>query len=120
VEVIEIYASGDEHVSKQAGTQIVTTKLVLQCSGEPAEDREYTERNVLDVCSRIPVNQVEFTKNGKSISSVKGHDNVDLTITLDAPAPPSSPWVKLEVTPAGNLTRCHRTFKSPKARHKRR
>jgi len=93
----------DEHVSKQAGTQIVTTKLLFHCSGEPAGDREYTERSVVNVYARIPVNQVEFAKNGKSISSVKGHDNVDLTITLDAPAPPSGTWVKLEVTPAGNL-----------------
>jgi hypothetical protein len=93
----------DEHVSKQAGTQIVTTKLLFHCSGEPPGDREYTERNVVKVYSRIPVNEVEFTKNGNSISSVKGHDNVDVTVTLDAPAPPSGTWVKLEVTPAGNL-----------------
>ena len=93
----------DEHVAKQTGTQIVTTKISFHCSGEPAGDREYTERNAVNVYARIPVNQVEFTKNGKSISSVKGHDNVDLTITLDAPAPPSGTWVKLEVTPAGNL-----------------
>lgn len=93
----------DEHVSKQAGTQIVTTKLLFHCSGEPAGDREDTERNVVKVYARIPVNQVEFTKNGKSVSSVKGHDNVDLTITLDAPAPPSGTWVKLEVAPPGNL-----------------
>ncbi len=51
--------------------------------------------NVVKVYSRIPVNQVEFTKNGKSVSTVKGHDDVDLTITLDAPAPPSGTWVKL-------------------------
>jgi hypothetical protein len=93
----------DGHVAKQTGTQIVTTKLLFHCSGEPAGDREYTERNVVNVYARIPVNQIEFTKNGTSISSVKGHDNVDVTITLDAPAPPSGTWVKLEVTPAGNL-----------------
>jgi hypothetical protein len=93
----------DEHVAKQAGTEIVTTKITFHCSGEPAGDREYAERNVVNVYSRIPVNQVEFTRDGRSISSVKGHDNVDLTITLDAPAPPSGTWVKLEVTPAGNL-----------------
>src|ERR1700735_1629043 len=93
----------DEHASKQAGTEIVTTKLSFHCSGGPAGDQEYIERNVVNVYARIPVNQVEFTKNGKSISTVKGHDNVDVTVTLDAPAPPSGTWVKLEVTPAGNL-----------------
>jgi hypothetical protein len=93
----------DEHVANRPGTQIVTTKLSFHCSGEPAGDREYIERNVVNVYARIPVNQVEFAKNGKSISTVKGHDNVDLTITLDAPAPPSGAWVKLEVAPPGNL-----------------
>jgi hypothetical protein len=93
----------DEHVWRKAGTQVATTKLLVHCSGEPPGDREYIERNVVNVYSRIPVNQVEFTKSGKSISKAKGHDNVDLTITLDAPAPPSGTWVKLEVTPAGNL-----------------
>ncbi len=93
----------DEHVAKQTGTQIVTTRILFHCSGEPAGDREYIERNVVNVYARIPVNEVEFTKNGKSIGSVKGHDNVDLTITLNAPAPPSGTWVKLEVNPAGNL-----------------
>lgn len=93
----------DEHVSNRVGTQIVTTKLVVHCLGEPAGDREYTERNVVKVYSRIPVNQVEFTKNGKSVNTVKGHDDVDLTVTLDAPAPPSGTWVKLDVMPLGNL-----------------
>ena len=49
------------------------------------------------------MNQVEFTKDGKSVNRVKGHDRVDLTITLDAPAPPSGTWVKLDVSPVGNL-----------------
>ena len=93
----------DEHVSSTAGTRIVTTKLLLHCVGEPEGEHQYIYRNVVNVFSRIPVNQVEFTKNGKSVSSVKGHDVVDLTITLDAPAPPSGIWVKVEVTPPGNL-----------------
>jgi len=93
----------DEHVANRIGTQVVTTKVSLHCAGDPAGDREYIEQNEVTIYSRIPVNQVEFTKNGKSISTVKGHDNVDLTITLDAPAPPSGTWVKLEVMPAGNL-----------------
>jgi hypothetical protein len=93
----------DEHVSKIVGTQIVTTKLLIHCMGEPPGDQEYTYRNVVKVYSRIPVNQVEFTKDGKSLSTVKGHGRVDLTITLNAPAPPSGTWVKLEVGPSGNL-----------------
>ena len=71
--------------------------------GEPPGDQEYIYRNVVKVYSRIPVNQVEFTKDGKSVSKVKGHDRIDLTITLNAPAPPSGTWVKLDVSPAGNL-----------------
>ena len=93
----------DEHVANRVGTQLVTTKLLLHCAGDPVGDREYTEQNEVTVYSRIPVNQVAFTKNGKSVSTAKGHDNVDLTVTLDAPAPPSGTWVKLEVTPPGNL-----------------
>ncbi len=93
----------DEHVSTTVGTQIVTTKLSLHCIGNPPGDQLYIYRNVVAVHPRIPVNQVEFTKNGKSIVTVKGHDVVDLTITLGAPAPLSGTWVRLEVTPPGNL-----------------
>ena len=93
----------DEHVSRTVGTQIVATKLLIHCMGEPPGDQEYIYRNVVRVYSRIPVNQIEFTKDGKSVTKVKGHDRVDLTITLDAPAPPSGTWVKLDVSPAGNL-----------------
>jgi hypothetical protein len=93
----------DEHVSAIVGTQIVTTKLSLHCIGNPPGDQQYVYRNVVTVYPRIPVNQVEFTKNGKSVDIVKGHDVVDLTITLNAPAPPSGTWVRLEVTPPGNL-----------------
>ncbi len=64
----------------------------------------YVKKNMVNVYPRVPVKRVEFTKNGKSITSVKGHDSVDLTITLDAPAPPSGTWVRLEVIPAGNLS----------------
>jgi len=93
----------DEHVSNIVGTQIVTTKLLIHCMGEPPGDLEYSYRNVVRAYSRVPVNDVEFTKGGKSVNKVKGHDRVDLTITLDAPAPPSGTWVKLDVSPAGNL-----------------
>jgi len=93
----------DEHVSTTVGTQIVTTKLSLHCIGNPPGDQLYIYRNVVAVHPRIPVNQVEFTKNRKSINTVKGHDVVDLTITLGAPAPSSGTWVRLVVTPPGNL-----------------
>jgi hypothetical protein len=93
----------DEHISSGAGAHIATTKVLVHCVGDPAPEREYTYRNLVTVYSRVPVNQVEFTKKGKSVNSVKGHDVVDLTITLDAPAPPSGSWVKLEVRPPGNL-----------------
>jgi hypothetical protein len=93
----------DEHVSTNVGTQVVTTKLSLHCMGTPPGDQQYIYRNVVAVHPRIPVNCVEFSKNGKSVDSVKGHDAVDLTITLDAPAPSSGTWVRLEVTPPGNL-----------------
>jgi hypothetical protein len=94
----------DEHAFAQAGTQVVTTKLTVHCSGDPPGDRVYVKKNTVNVYARVPVKRVEFTKNGKPISSVKGHDSVDLTITLEAPAPPSGTWVKLEVIPAGNLS----------------
>jgi len=109
IQTIPVVQSGtylfwdDEHVSKTVGTQIVTTKLLVHCMGEPPGDQEYAYRNVVKAYARIPVNQIEFTKDGTSVTKVKGHDRVDLTITLDAPAPPSSTWVKLDVSPAGNL-----------------
>jgi hypothetical protein len=93
----------DEHVSNSVGTQIVTTKLLLHCMGDPPPDQQYVYRNVVVVHPRIPVNQVEFTKNGKRVDRLKGHDDVDLTVTLDAPAPPSGTWVKLNVSPPDNL-----------------
>jgi len=34
---------------------------------------------------------------------VKGHDSVDLTLTLNSPAPASGTWVKLETTRPGVL-----------------
>ncbi len=93
----------DGHVPLRVGTQIVTTKLSLHCLGDPPGDREYVTQNPIDVFSRIPVNQVEFTKNELPIQSVEGHDVVDLTITLDAPAPASGTWVQLATVPPGGL-----------------
>ena len=44
-------------------------------------------RNIVNVYARIPVNQAQFTKNGKSVDTVKGHETVDLTLTLELSSP---------------------------------
>jgi hypothetical protein len=93
----------DSHVPTRVGTQIVTTKLSLHCLGDPPGNREYVTQNPVNVFSRIPVNEIEFTKNELPIQSVEGHDVVDVTITLDAPAPASGTWVQLATVPAGGL-----------------
>jgi len=93
----------DGHVPARVGVQTVTTKLSLHCMGDPPGDKEYIAQNAIKVFSRIPVNQVEFTKNDLPIESVKGHDVVDVRLTLNAPAPASGTWVKLETTPPGAL-----------------
>jgi hypothetical protein len=93
----------DTHVATDPGPQVVVTKLLLHCLGDPPGDRAYVTRNIVNVYARIPVNQAEFTKDGKSVDTVKGHDTIDLTLTLDAPAPASGTWVKLETTPPGVL-----------------
>jgi hypothetical protein len=81
----------------------MVTKLTVHCLGDAPGDRVLVTRNIVNVYARIPVNQAEFTKNGKSVDTVKGHDNVDLTITLNAPAPASGTWVRLETTPPAAL-----------------
>jgi hypothetical protein len=93
----------DTHITAEPGTQTVITKLSVHCLGDPPGDRVLVTRNIVNVYARIPVNQAEFTKNGKSVDAVKGHDTVDLTLTLDAPAPASGTWVKLETMPPGGL-----------------
>jgi hypothetical protein len=93
----------DGHVPVRVGTQIATTKLSLHCLGDPPGDKEYIAQNVINISPRIPVNQVEFAKNDLPIQSVKGHDVVDVQLTLSAPAPASGTWVKLETTPPGAL-----------------
>lgn len=87
------------HLAVGPGAQTVITKLVVHCLGDPPGDRVFITRNLVNVYARIPVNQAEFTKNGQSVDSVKGHDTVDLTLTLDAPAPASGAWIKLDTTP---------------------
>ncbi len=103
----------DTHVATDPGPQIVVTKLVVHCLGDPPGDRTYITRNIVNVYARIPVNQAEFTKNGKAVDTVKGHDTVDLTLTLNAPAPASGTWVKLETTPAGVLNSLPPYFRVP-------
>jgi hypothetical protein len=93
----------DTHVAVAPGAQTVITKLTVHCLGDPPGDQVFVTRNSVNVFARIPVNQAEFTKEGSRADSVKGHDTVDLTLTLDAPAPPSGTWVKLEAEPAGLL-----------------
>jgi hypothetical protein len=93
----------DRHVGTDPGVETVVTKLTVHCLGDPPGDRVFTTRNLVNMNARIPVNQAEFTKNGKTIDSAKGHDTVDLALTLDAPAPASGTWVKLEMTPVGAL-----------------
>ena len=93
----------DTHVAVDPGPQVVITKLLVHCLGDPPGDRAYVTRNIVNIYARIPVNQAEFTKNGERVDTVKGHDTVDLTLTLNAPAPASGTWVKLETTPPGVL-----------------
>jgi hypothetical protein len=103
----------DTHVAADPGPQIVVTKLLVHCLGDPPGDRAYVTRNFVNVYARIPLNQAECTKNGKSVDTVKGHDTVDLTLTLDAPAPASGTWVKLETTPPGVLNNLPPYFRIP-------
>jgi hypothetical protein len=93
----------DAHVPTGAGTHIVTTRLSLHCLGDPPGNQVYAAQNTVNVFARIPVNQVSFTKNDSAISTIKGHDVTDITITLSAPAPASGSWVHLETTPPGAL-----------------
>ena len=103
----------DSHVAAEPGAQTVITKLTVHCLGDPPGNRVFVTRNLVNVYARIPVNQAEFTKNGKSVDSVKGHDTVDLTLTLDAPAPASGTWVKLETNPPGALNSLPQYFRVP-------
>jgi hypothetical protein len=103
----------DTHVASDPGPQIVVTKLTVHCLGDPPGDRAYVTRNTVNIYARIPVNQAQFTKNGKPVDTVKGHDTVDLTLTLNSPAPASGTWVKLETTPPGVLNSLPPFFRIP-------
>ena len=103
----------DSHTAGEPGAQTVITKLTVHCLGDPPGDRVYVTRNLVNIHARIPVNQAEFTQNGKSVDTVKGHDSVDLMLTLNAPAPASGTWVKLETTPPGVLNSLPQFFRIP-------
>lgn len=106
----------DTHVPAEPGAQTAITKLTVHCLGDPPGDRVYVTRNLINVYAPIPVNSAEFTKDGKPVDVVKGHDTIDLTLTLDAPAPPSGTWVKLATNPPGALNSLPPFFQVP-ARH---
>lgn len=89
----------DSHQAAEPGTTTVTTTLEVHCLGDPPGNRTYVANNIVHSFARVPVNQVRFEQNGKSIETVKGHDSVDVVVTLDASAPASGAWVKLETSP---------------------
>jgi len=103
----------DTHVAVAPGAQTVITKLTVHCLGDPPGDQVFVTRNSVNIFARIPVNQAEFMKDGNRVDSVKGHDTVDLTLTLDAPAPRSGTWVKLEAEPAALLNSLPPYFQVP-------
>jgi hypothetical protein len=103
----------DTHVAVDPGPQTVVTKLAVHCLGDPPGDRTYVTRNIVNIYARIPVNEAQFTKNGQPVDRVKGHDTVDLTLTLNSPAPASGTWVKLETTPPGVLNSLPPYFRIP-------
>jgi hypothetical protein len=93
----------DTHAFARAGTYVARAKVTLHCLGDPPGNRDVVNEGAVSAYSRIPVNQVEFRKNETKVTEVEGHQNVDLTITLNAAAPPSGTWVKLEARPAGTF-----------------
>ena len=93
----------DTHAFARSGTYVARTKVVFHCLGDPPGNRQGVDEITVNSYARIPVNQVEFRKNEKKVSEVAGHGNVDLTLTLDSPAPPSGTWVKLDAIPEGTF-----------------
>lgn len=94
----------DSHRFARAGTYGAKTNVTLHCLGDPPGNQEIATQTTVNAYARVPVNQVEFTQNDKEISEVAGHGNVDITVTLNAAAPPSGTWVKLEASPAGTFS----------------
>jgi hypothetical protein len=93
----------DTHAFARSGTYIARAKVTQHCLGDPPGNQEIVHEITVNAYARIPVNEVEFRKNQKKVSAVAGHDTVDLAITLDAPAPPSGTWVKLDASPEGTF-----------------
>ncbi|HTV59680.1 MAG TPA: hypothetical protein VMJ93_12485 [Verrucomicrobiae bacterium] len=93
----------DSHAFARSGAYVAKTRLSFHCLGDPPGNQEIVSNFPVHVYARIPVNQVEFVQNGKNVGTVAGHATVDLSITLDSPAPPSGTWVKLEAIPAGTF-----------------
>lgn len=93
----------DTHAFARSGSYTAKAKVTQHCLGDPPGNQEIVNEITVNAYARIPVNQVEFRKNQKKATAVAGHDVVDLTITLDAPAPPSGTWVKLDASPQGTF-----------------
>jgi hypothetical protein len=93
----------DSHVAPAPGTGVVTTKLVLHCLGDPEGDKIYVTKNTIHSFARVRVKSVRYEKNRADVATVKGHDLIDVRITLDAQAPESGTWVKLATTPQAAL-----------------
>jgi hypothetical protein len=93
----------DTHAFARSGTYIARAKVTFHCLGDPPGNRDVVNEIAVNAYARIPVNQVEFSKSEKKVNEVAGHQSVDLTITLDAPAPASGTWVRLEARPEGTF-----------------
>jgi hypothetical protein len=108
-EPIPVVSSGvylfweDSHVAPAPGTTSVTTKLVVHCLGDPEGDKVYETKTTIHSYARVPVKSIRYEQKGASVTAIKGHDLVDVKITLDAPAPESGTWVKLTTTPQAAL-----------------
>jgi hypothetical protein len=93
----------DSHVASAPGTSTVITKLVVHCLGDPEGDKVFVTRNTIHSYARVPVKSVRYQQNGADVAAVKGHELLDVKITIDSPAPESGTWVKLVTTPQSAL-----------------
>jgi hypothetical protein len=93
----------DSHVAPAPGISTVITKLVVHCLGDPPGDKTYVTKNTIHSYARVPMKSVRYQQNGADVATVKGHDLIDVKLTLDAPAPDSGTWVKLTTTPQAAL-----------------
>jgi len=93
----------DTHVAPAPGTSTVITKLVVHCLGDPAGDKVYETKNTIRSYARIQVKSVRYEQKGTDVSAIKGHDLIDVKVTLEAPSPESGTWVKFTTTPQAAL-----------------